>query len=140
MAEKYVFTLLLGIVGTLLALLLSWIVGTLQGEAAFPQALLSAPIVLGLMTLMQSIMLPLQIKFGAERSRMAMMILLALLFAAGYGIIRLLSARGVDVIATVTRMLEQSPGLMMGTLAIVALSVFLTSMGISITILEKKEL
>ena len=75
--EKYIFGIMLGVI----SLILSTIINSTVTNDLFLVALIYIPIVL----VLQSLMLPLQIKFGSEKSRVAMFMVFAIIFIIGYG-------------------------------------------------------
>lgn len=138
--EKYLFGLLVGAAGSVLAIL-AVIVGSLSCGTNFNLAemLVTALGCLGVASLVMAFILPLQLKFGAEKGRY---------FAAGvYGILFLL-------IFLAAKGLEENPGRMeaaaawfgsadMTLLIILSVVIYVTIMSLScligVKILEKKQ-
>lgn len=77
--EKYVFGLILGGGAWLLATLLALVAAVLE-DVMEPLALLQAAgVILLLMVLLQALMIPFHLKFGAEKGRIALIVVLAAL-------------------------------------------------------------
>ncbi len=74
-AEKYLFSIILGAASSVLALLISGLCAILTKADGFLDALSAYPIIFVLMLMLVSLMLPLQLKFGAEKARIAVIII-----------------------------------------------------------------
>ena len=90
-----------------------------------------------LYSLSSSVMLPIFIRFGAERGRLASYMTLAAFFLLGFGVMRFLPATGKDVIVTG---LERIPvaGILIGLVLFVVLAVFV-SVSLSLRFIRKRE-
>ncbi len=138
-AEKYCFTLLLGLLSLLAALVISMLVCTVRSiplSSVPPEA---SPIIFSAMVIIMSVMLPLQIKFGAEKSRIAMIIVIGIVFALGFGISKLIPILEIDT----EMIIEVLEGLHIG--AIIAAVLILSAVSVAISfavslgIMKKKE-
>lgn len=87
-AEKYVFGILTG-GGVWCASVLLWILaGFLKGTAGIPASIFELCLPLFLVLVFLSVMVPLQLKFGMEKSRIVLMMGIGVLFAAGFVLVR----------------------------------------------------
>ena len=81
--SKYLLSFLLALLGGLLAVLMGWINGLVKNVGNFMETLLVAYALLAVGLLFISILLPLVFKFGAERSRVIIIAIVAIPTAAG---------------------------------------------------------
>lgn len=80
--SKYLLSLLLGLVGSLLALLIGWINGLIKNFSNFTEMLVTAYALFAIGMIFISILLPLVYKFGVERSRVIILAIVAIPTAA----------------------------------------------------------
>ncbi len=137
--EKYVFCLLLGIGSYLLAILLTTVFGIVKNSSDLPEILTGSPLVAGVMLLFLSLMLPMQLKYGAEKGRIAMIILCGIFFALGYGILNVLKLLHLDLRFLLETAVESYPVPVFAVIFLFLTAAFLISMKISIGIMKKKE-
>lgn len=138
--EKYVFCFGVGMGSWGVAVLLSLAVSAVKGVGIdFAEELMGALAMIPMFMLFGAVMIPLQLKFGAEKSRIVMALLTGGIIAAGFTMKNVAERTGVDVGEKIARLDEMPYGVVFGCLmagvgVIVALSVW----G-SVRILEKKE-
>ena len=95
--------------------------------------------ILPIMIVVQAIMLPFQLKFGAEKGRIALIAVFMAVFVVVYGLAKALDAN----IMNLNRLIET--GQKLGTagvaavIALIAVAALVVSAGISTRILSKKE-
>lgn len=87
---------------------------------------------------MMSLMLPLQLKFGSEKSRIALVTVVGGGTLIAYGIVKLLAHFSIDIDQVLLRMAEK-PNLLPIILAAVIGIVLFVSYKISVNIMEQKE-
>ncbi len=106
--SKYVLSLLLGLVGSLLALLIGWINGLIKNIPNFTEMLVTAYALLAIGMIFISILLPLVYKYGVERSRVIILAIIAIPTAAFF----VMAQTGNEVVPdeqTIRRALLLSP-------------------------------
>lgn len=106
--SKYLLSLLLGLVGSLLALLIGWINGLIKNIPNFTEMLVTAYALLAIGMIFISILLPLVYKFGVERSRVIILAIIAIPTAAFF----VMAQTGNEVVPdeqTIRRALLLSP-------------------------------
>ncbi len=138
-AEKYCLTFLCGIGGCLFGVLLSLSIGALRNSSEALSTVVSALPILAVVLLFLSVMLPLQIKFGAEKGRIAMIAVGGSLFVLVYAVMRILARFEVDpaVFLSGFDMLSLASAIIA---AVVLVLLCLTvSVWISMRIMQKKE-
>ncbi len=137
--EKYCFGMLLGLASLVLSVILAFAMEFIQGTPDFAKVLLSVPFVFSAMAVFLSVLLPLQIKFGGEKSRFAILAIGGIALTIGYGIVKLLSFLGIDVEKAASAVSELHVGILIAGAVILTLSFVLLSIKISTAILQKKE-
>ncbi len=134
--EKYFFGVLLGAVALLIGTVLALCMVILKTKALPTEIFMAAPTVFAAMLVILSIMLPLQLKFGAEKSRIAMIAIFGGAFAIGWGIFKLLPSIGTRIIDFFDNLTKMNIALLIADAVLVILA---TSVCISIKIMNKKE-
>lgn len=137
--EKYCFAILLGIASLALAVVLSLGIEFIQGVPNPIETLISVPFLFSVMAILLSVLIPVQIKFGGEKSRIIIFAVGGVALAIGYGVVRLLSFLGVDVEKIVNTISNLHIGVLIAGAIVLALFFLLLSIKISISILQKKE-
>lgn len=141
--EKYCFGILLGIGALIFSLILAFCVSSKMGSSDFKDTLLSSPFIFSAMLLLLSIVIPVHLKFGAEKSRIAIIVVCGGIAVFGYIVAKISNQLGFDIgdwannIANTLSKLD-SRILILGVL-LIAFCIMLLSIKISITIMHKKE-
>ncbi len=137
--EKYCFSLILGAAALVLSVILAFIIGSVKEVAGLYQTLAASPFIFAGMTVFLSVMLPLQLKFGAEKSRIAILAAVGISVALGYGTVKLLSWRGINVTALLEKLITVNPALLILGAVIITAAILALSVMISISVMKKKE-
>ena len=137
--EKYCFGLFMGLGAWLAASFLSTAAGIGRGQETIGDLVITAFIVLPLVLFMLAVMVPVMLKFGAEKGRVAVV----LLFAVAYLTMSLLAESAQqwreDFLPMMDSLPEIGTGAFLGILVAAAVLILLLSMRISIGIIKKKE-
>ena len=137
--EKYVF----GLITTMLA----WVVFTAaalgatyyrQIEIDLRQWLVIAVTYLAVALLLLAITIPIQFKFGAERSRIALIAVGCAVLVA-YAAAKIFEAFHIDLSAVIDRVAEMTPGVFLAFLCAAAVAAIGISYSISLRIVKKKQ-
>lgn len=134
--EKYVFGFLLGFVSVVLAIAVILVLDFANSDISLLEVLLAAGIVYIFVMLVQAVMLPLQLKFGSERGRIAIIGAFALLGAVGFLFIKLVQLVQIEFMETLVSI---PMGWIIAGILILVLVLLLISMKISVVIMEQKE-
>lgn len=137
--EKYCFGILLEITAIILSLATTLGVGLVKGTASFSDTLVCVPFVFSGVLLLLAVAIPVQIKFGGEKSRIAMLVICGIVFALGYGTVKLSHRLGFDAAAFLNRFADLHTAVLIFVPILFALGMLLLSIKISIAILCKKE-
>lgn len=133
--EKYVFALLLSLGSWVITVLLAIVLT----KSPASETLVPAVIIFIAVLVLQAVMIPLQIKFGGEKGRIALIAVVSLLALVCIGIGKLLEMLGVDIFTALDHLPSVSTGVLLIIAAAVVAVILLISMQISISIMNKKE-
>ena len=95
---------------------------------------------LSVVTILLSIMLPIHIKYGSEKSKIALLVPFGLLFAFALIIKALIQALDIDIAPAVDMFAKASPLMIILIVTALALTSIILSIRISYNIMNKKEL
>lgn len=137
--EKYVYFILLDIIGGIFGTVIYIASAMIKGEAVdLLNDVPSALAVVFVMAVMLSIMLPIQLKYGVEKSRVTMMVIYGAIFAICMLISQ--SEQAAASIANVVEKLENSPqALVLSLMVLAGLTILFVSYMISVRIMKNKE-
>lgn len=137
--EKYIFGIMIGVISLILSTIIACILtlflnGTITNDL-FLVSLFYIPVVL----VLQSLMLPLQIKFGSEKSRIAIFIVVAIIFIIGYGFNELIRILNIDFTSLVNTVLTMNVSMILMIIMFLSLIIMFISCKISMKIIKNKE-
>lgn len=138
--EKYVFGLLDMLISLTVSCILAVFGYVVKGQS-FDHGELFFLVVstFCIVTLMLSLSLPIQLKFGPEKSRFALLLSYGICFALIFGLFSLLKSAGVDTDALLTNLSSASPLLFCLGALLLCGSAGVISYLVSLKIMEKKE-
>lgn len=138
--EKYVFSIILGVI--------AWLIGVLtaipfqmcqNADFVLKEGLIEAVILLPCLFIILSVMTPFMLKFGGEKGRTAMLVVVGIVFVVGFALVKLVETLHINV----NKILSSLPAMNMGTIVVAAFLasfvVLFVSVVISVRIMEKKE-
>lgn len=138
--EKYCLGLLLGFSSWLLATFLGLIATVVRDTTSLTEIWQIAAMILPVMIIIQSIMIPFQLRFGGEKGRIAIIGAVGLLVVAGVVIVK--GAKlffNVDLIAQLNTLPIVSMGMLFLIALVIAMLLLALSVRISISIMKKKQ-
>lgn len=138
--EKYCLGFLLGFGSWLLVTCLGIIASMVRYNISLTEVWQIAAMILPIMIIIQSLMIPFQLKFGGEKGRIAIIGAVGLLLVAGLLILK--GAKlflNVDLIAQFNTLPIVSIGMLFLIASAIALLFFALSVRISISIMKKKQ-
>lgn len=138
-AEKYCFGLLLGGCSWIVATLMVSVAGFIKQTVPIQQILVTALTILPLMLMIEAVMLPFQLKFGGEKGRIAMIGAVGLLFVIGFMVVKITEAMNVDLNAILSDFSSVSMWQLIAALVAAAVFIWLVSIRISRSVMNKKE-
>ena len=132
--EKYIFGIMLGVISLILSTIIACILTLFLNSTVTNDLFLVALIYIPIVLVLQSLMLPLQIKFGSEKSRVAMFIVFAIIFIIGYGFNELIRILNIDF-----TLLTMNVSMILVIVMILSLIIMFISCKISMKIIKNKE-
>ena len=136
---KYLLIVLVGIVGCLAgSTMCAVFLAKRGGEVSIEESIAEAVIYLLTAVLVADVMLPLQMKFGAEKGRMVLFLVIGAFAAAGGVYVKLLQ-KNDSLQEAVSAVSEMGMWVFVGCLVVVCLLLTLLSYCISVRVMEKKE-
>ena len=131
--EKYGFGLIVGGISWLFAIIVTVVVEIIK------DTILIALIILPILLIILAVMLPFQFKFGGEKSRVAIIGAIGLIFIIVIGVIKVAELFNVDLITMFNNLPVMSMKMLIMAGSIIAMIIFLLSFKISVGIMNKKE-
>lgn len=138
-AEKYCLVLLLGGGSWIFASILAVIFGILNNTADFSEIAMTALAILPVLIVIQSVMIPFQLKYGGEKGRIALIGALGLLFIVGIAFVKIAEMLGIDIIKVIDNLPMVSMGVMAAIIFFAVVIILFISVKISISIMKGKE-
>lgn len=138
--EKYIFGLIVGGCALLLSTMVAVVSSYINNNAISTDILLSAVMLLPALCVFLSVMMPFQLKYGAEKSRMVMFITIGCTFLFVFGVSLISELFGIDLGAVIKKLSMVSVWGIAVLFYVFAVLVLLFSCRVSIRIMEKKEL
>ncbi len=131
-AEKYLFSLMCVAAGLILSSVLMTVTGNMNSDAlSFIVGYAMAA------TLLLSILLPVELKFGPEKGRIAMIVIFAIVFAVVFGLKKV--SESVDFTSVIVTINGMNKVALTGILIGIDIIILIVSYIISCRIMEKKE-
>lgn len=137
--EKYVLSLILGLGSLILATVICAIITLLKNNIPLFDLLMMALMILPYIILVQAIMIPFQLKFGAERGRIAIIGVLGAIILLGILIFQGLKILKINFAVIVEQISVLDIRVLGFILVILAVVILFISLIISIKIMKQKE-
>lgn len=137
--EKYGFGLIVGGASWLFATVIVAIAGLMKNSILVMDTILIALMVLPVLIIVLAVMLPFQFKFGGEKSRVAIIGAVGLMFVIAFVVIKIAGLFNIDLITIFNNLSVISMKTLIVTALVIAVIVFLLSFKISVSIMDKKE-
>lgn len=137
--EKYAFSLLVGSGFWLLTLVMAVIINNIKGAMPMVELLVTAFLIFPIMVILYAVMIPFQLKFGAEKGRMAIVGAMGILFITIFLLIKIITAFGVNIKDIFNNILLLKTTVLITTVILVSFVLLFSSMKISVLIMRNKE-
>lgn len=137
--EKYCFSLLLGGSAWIVSALLAVIASLLKEATPLSDTMMIALMIVPVMLVIQAVMIPFQLKFGREKGRIVITAAIGLLFIIGIAVVKGAEILGIDMLNVINNLPTVNMGMLIAAATAAASAVWLVSMKISISIMNKKE-
>ncbi len=136
-AEKYVFGFVTGGSACIIVTVIALIMNFVRGGAGTLELVGMAFLYLFISLLFLAVVVPVQLKFGAEKGRIVLICIIGAIFAAGFVMIKAAKTLQLDFLSTAAASL--SPGLVIAAVPIISLAAVFVSYLISVNIMKKKQ-
>ena len=100
---------------------------------------MTAIMIFPVMLIIYAVMIPFQLKFGGEKGRIAMVGAVGLLFIIGFVVVKIAEIFGIDLLNIINTLPTLNMGILVASTVVIAVIIFVVSMRISISIMNKKE-
>jgi len=138
--EKYVFAGLVSLVSAVGTSVLAYIIGMVMDIPVDMEEVIGVACVMVLLSwLMLAVTIPLQIKFGAEKGRIAMILAMAAIFGVVFALAKGLSSSGADMSGVIMFVTSLNPWQIVVGAVFVTILVLLASYAACVRIINKKE-
>ncbi len=137
--EKYVFGLILGITSLLLGTLMSLIAIIITEAGDFNEVLMTAGTLLPIILIILSIMLPLILKFGGEKGRIAIIGVMGFIAVVGLLFTKIAEFMKIDLYSFFRNLPHFEPQIYIILFLLLSVIVLAISYFISFVIMKKKE-
>lgn len=138
-AEKYGFGLILVGGSWLAAVIITLIVQVVKNSLEVKETLITALMIVPIILLILAVMLPIQLKFGSEKGRIAILIASGLICLLSFAVYKITSSLKIDMSSTFNRLSTMNIGMLITAAIVTAVLVMLLSYTISISVMKKKE-
>ena len=138
--EKYVFagiiTLVAGVIGSVFAIAVAKVMDiAIQIE----ELLLASVIVIALSGLFLAVTIPIELKFGAEKGRVAMISVMGVLFGSGLVLVKGIAYLGIDVTEIFTKIMAMNEKILASVAVIIWSILIFVSYMVCVNIIKNKE-
>lgn len=137
--EKYCFGLLLVGCSWIIATIMVSVAGFVKETASIQEILVTALTILPMVLVIEAVMLPFQLKFGGEKGRIAMIGAIGLLFVIGFIVVKIVEVVNIDLSAVFSDFSSVSIWGLIAVLTAAAVFIWLASVRISLSVMNKKE-
>lgn len=137
--EKYVYGLILGIGAWIISVILSGLMLMIQKIPVTLDILVGAFVILPLFLCIESLMIPVHLRFGGEKGRYALIACAGILFVIGFAVVKIVDIFHIDVLPLVLAIDSIGPAMFIIILLIIGFLIMLMSFKVSLSIMNKKE-
>ena len=138
--EKYLFCNGISLTVWAFSVILYTVVGLVKGtQNIIADDLIMEIVLIPVFVIMISVMLPIQLKFGLEKSRVAIFVFFGIVAGLVFLVARAVKASGADIDKLINKIMGLSDKMIMAALFVVAAVIVIISYKCSVAIMKKKE-
>lgn len=137
--EKYLLGLLLGGGSLLGSGLLNGFILLIKGTGGIQEIILLSCFLMPVILLVLSVVIPIQLKFGAEKGRLALFLIFGAITLSTIALIQILSLFDINIENTLSSLSQLHLASMISIVIIIAIAISLISVAISQSIMTNKE-
>lgn len=137
--EKYVYGLILGTGGWIVSVMICSLMLIVQGKPVTSDMLIGAFVILPMFLVIESLMIPVHLRFGGEKGRYALIACVGVLVVIGFVVMKIVEIFHIDVLPLILAIDALGPVMFMMILLMIGFLVMLVSLKVSLSIMNKKE-
>lgn len=137
--EKYCFGLILGLGAWTVFTLLALVSNGFRRILPTGELMISAAMILPMFLVILAVMLPIQLRFGGEKGRIALIAALGILILLGLAVVKIAKGMGIDLAGLLDALPIVSVGVLLAGACVAAVLLLLLSLWISLGIIRRKE-
>ena len=136
---KYCFGLILGLGAWTVFTLLALVSNGFRRILPTGELMISAAMILPMFLVILAVMLPIQLRFGGEKGRIALIAALGILILLGLAVVKIAKGMGIDLAGLLDALPIISVGVLLAGVLVAAVLLLLLSVWISLGIIKRKE-
>ena len=137
--EKYVYGLILGTGAWIVSVMICSLMLIVQGKPVTSDMLIGAFVILPMFLVIESLMIPVHLRFGGEKGRYALIACVGVLVVIGFVVMKIVEIFHIDVLPLILAIDALGPVMFMMILLMIGFLVMLVSLKVSLSIMNKKE-
>ena len=137
--EKYVYGLILGTGGWIVSVMICSLMLIVQGKPVTSDMLIGAFVILPMFLVIESLMIPVHLRFGGEKGRYALIACVGVLVVIGFVVMKIVEIFHIDVLPLILAIDALDPVMFMVILLMIGFLIMLVSLKVSLSIMNKKE-
>lgn len=138
-AEKYVFGFVTGGSACIIVTVFAVFLNFLRGGADTLELVITALLYFFISLLFMAVVVPVQLKFGTEKSRIVLIFIIGIIFAAGFIVVKVAKIIQLDLSTVVAALTPFATGSVITVLLLISLVAIFVSYLISVKIVKKKQ-
>lgn len=137
--EKYVYGLILGTGAWIVSVIICSLMLIVQGKPVTSDMLIGAFVILPMFLVIESLMIPVHLRFGGEKGRYALIACAGVLVVIGFVVMKIVEIFHINVLPLILAIDALGPVMFMMILLMIGFLVMLVSLKVSLSIMNKKE-
>lgn len=137
--EKYVYGLILGTGAWIVSVMICSLMLIVQGKPVTSDMLIGAFVILPMFLVIESLMIPVHLRFGGEKGRYALIACVGVLVVIGFVVMKIVEIFHIDVLPLILAIDALGPVMFMMILLMIGFLIMLISLKVSLSIMNKKE-
>lgn len=137
--EKYVYGLILGTGAWIVSVMICSLMLIVQGKPVTSDMLIGAFVILPMFLVIESLMIPVHLRFGGEKGRYALIACVGVLVVIGFVVMKIVEIFHINVLPLILAIDALGPVMFMVILLMIGFLIMLVSLKVSLSIMNKKE-
>lgn len=137
--EKYLFAFMAGGSALIFSTVLVVTFGIIRSNHYFTEIAFTFLIMIPILFIVQSIMIPVQLNFGAEKGRTAIIVILGIFFTVVIAGVKILQFIGIDISGELDKLSFVNIGILISAFIAISIIILISSIKISVSIINNKE-